>query len=182
MEGPGEYLRQIGEALREPIRGLGLLTDFAAGRVKLALRAGEPRIAAPVDERLQRHFDYLESHTRDLRTAAEGVIRRHGRELVDRQFVVARLADMAIELYVRACVLSRTQALLEARAAGERVAPPLTGTRMELDDASVERLLRLCDLACQRSGLRFRQARVALNDARDALLRGVAEDVLAQGH
>ena len=43
----------------------------------------------------------------------------------------------------------------------------------------MERLLRLCDLACQRSGLRFRAARVALNDDRDSLLRTVAADVLS---
>jgi alkylation response protein AidB-like acyl-CoA dehydrogenase len=179
MQEPGEYLRQIGEALREPIRQIGLLTDFAAQRVRLRLGAGEPQVDAEVHPGLQRHFDYLESHTRDLRMATEGVIRRHGRAVVERQFVVARLADMAIELYVRACVLSRTQALLEARAAGASLAPPLSSTREALDDASVERLLRLCELACQRSGLRFRAARVALNDTRDALLRDVAADVLA---
>jgi len=48
-----------------------------------------------------------------------------------------------------------------------------------LDDASVTRILRLCDLACQRSGLRFRAARVALNDERDSLLRAVAAAVFA---
>jgi hypothetical protein len=118
-------------------------------------------------------------HTRDLRAAVERVIRRHGREVVERQFVVARVADMAIELYVRAATLSRTQALLDAHAAGAAEAPPLTSSRMALDDASVERLLRLCDLACQRSGLRFRSARVALNDDRDDLLRSVAADLLS---
>ena len=180
MQETGEYLRQIGEALREPIRQIGLLTDFAAERVRLALGGGEPKVEVQVHESLQRHFDYLESHTRDLRTAAEGVIRRHGRGIVERQFVVARLADMAIELYVRAAVLSRTQALLEAYAAGAREAPPLVSTRMALDEASVARTLRVCDLACQRSGLRFRHAREALNDARDTLLRSVADDVLGE--
>ena len=133
-----------------------------------------------VHESIQRHFDYLESHTRDLRVAVDGVIRRHGRAIVDRQFVVARIADMAIELYLRAAVLSRTQAILEAFEAGAREAPPLTSTRMALDEASVARVLRLCDLACQRSGLRFRAARVALNDDRDDLLRSVAADVLRE--
>jgi hypothetical protein len=47
-----------------------------------------------------------------------------------------------------------------------------------LDDAAVERLLRVVDLAVQRSGLRFRDAREALNDARDDLVREVAADVL----
>jgi hypothetical protein len=77
---------------------------------------------------------------------------------------------MAIELYVRACLLSRTAAILAAKHAGAREAPPLTSSSVPLDDASIERLLRVVDLAAQRSGLRFRRARVALNDARDDLL------------
>ena len=108
------------------------------------------------------------------------MIRRHGKDVVERQFVVARIADMAIELYVRAATLSRTEALLDARDAGATEAPPLTSSRLALDDASVERILRVCDLACQRSGLRFRAARVALNDERDSLLRSVAADVLGE--
>jgi hypothetical protein len=91
-----------------------------------------------------------------------------------------RLGDMAIELYVRAATLSHTQALLQARAAGASVAPAHTSTRQPLDEESVQRILRLCDLACMRSGLRFRAAREALNGSRDELVRAVARDVIAQ--
>jgi len=178
VQGPGEYLRRIGEALRHPIQGLGLLSEFAGERVRLAVGGGEPEIAGDIQPALRRHYDYLADHTRDLRTAVERVIRRHGKGVVERQFVVARIADMAIELYVRAATLSRTEALLDAHAAGATQAPPLTSSTVALDDASVTRILRLCDLACQRSGLRFRAARVALNDERDSLLRAVAADVL----
>ena len=180
MQEPGDRLRKIGQALQEPLRQMGLLTDFATERVKLALGAGEPELDREVHPSIQRHFDYLADHTRDLRLAVDRAIRRHGKGIVERQFVVARLGDMAIELYVRAAVLSRTQALLEAREAGAAQAPPLTSTRTPLDEASLARVLRLCDLACQRSGLRFREARGALNDARDTLLRGVAADILTE--
>jgi len=179
MQDPGEYLKRIGAALRAPVKQFGLLSEFATDRVKLALGGGEPEIEGDVHPSLQRHFDYLVDHTRDLRVATERMIRRHGRGIVDRQFVVARVADMALELYLRAAVLSRTQAILQAHEEGAEHAPPLTSTRMELDEESVARLLRICDLACQRSGLRFRTAREALNDGRDSLLRGVAADVLA---
>jgi len=180
MQGPGEYLRRIGQALRHPIKGLGLLGEFAGDRVRWAVGGGEPEIAGDMQPALRRHYDYLAAHTRDLRAAVERVIRRHGKDVVERQFVVARIADMAIELYVRAATLSRTEALLDARDAGAAEAPPLTSSRLALDDASIERILRVCDLACQRSGLRFRAARVALNDDRDSLLRSVAGDLLAE--
>jgi len=178
IQGPGEYLRRIGAALRHPIEEFGLLGEFATTRVRLALGRGEPNVDAEVHPALRRHFDYLADHTRDLRAATERVIRTHGAGVVERQFVVARLADMAIELYVRAATLSRTQALMAAHERGEAVAPPLTSSEMALDEAGIARILRLCDLACQRSGLRFRAARVALNDDRDTLLRAVAADLV----
>ncbi|HEU0300761.1 MAG TPA: acyl-CoA dehydrogenase family protein, partial [Longimicrobium sp.] len=178
LQGPGEALKEVAAALREPIRRIGLLTDFAADRVRLALGAGEPELDTDVHPRLQTHFDYLVEHTRDLRVAAERALRRHGRGIAERQFIVMRLGDMAIELYVRAAVLSHTQALLQAQAAGAAVAPPFTSTRQPLDDGSMQRVLRLCDLACTRSGLRFRAAREALNGSRDELVRAVAQDVI----
>ena len=180
LQGPGEALKEVAAALREPIRQIGLLTDFAADRVRLALGRGEPMVGAEVHPRLQTHFDYLVEHTRDLRVAAERALRRHGKEITERQFLVARLGDMAIELYVRAATLAHAEALLRAAEAGAAVAPPHTSTRQPLDRDSVERIVRLCDLACQRSGLRFRAARVQLNGARDDLYRAVAADVAAQ--
>jgi acyl-CoA dehydrogenase family protein 9 len=180
LQGPGEALKEVAAALREPVKQIGLLTDFAAGRVRLALGGGEPALEAELNPRLQTHFDYLVEHTRDLRIAAERALRRHGKKIPERQFIVTRLGDMAIELYVRAATLSHTQALLQARAAGATVAPPFTSTRQPLDDDSVQRILRLCDLACMRSGLRFRAAREALNGSRDDLVRAVAADVVAQ--
>lgn len=180
LQGPGEALKEVAAALREPIRQIGLLTDFAADRVRLALGAGEPALETDVHPRLQTHFDYLVEHTRDLRIAAERALRRHGKRIPERQFIVTRLGEMAIELYVRAATLSHTQALLQAQAAGASVAPPFTSTRQPLDQASMQRVLRLCDLACLRSGLRFRAAREALNGSRDDLVRAVAADVIAQ--
>jgi alkylation response protein AidB-like acyl-CoA dehydrogenase len=180
MQEPGEYLRQIGQALREPIRRIGLLSEFATERVRQVLGRGEPSVEEQVHPRLRTHFDYLIDHTRDLRSSVDRVIRRHGKEIVDRQFIVARVADMAIELFTRSAVLSRTQALLEAHDRGERKSPPMAGGGLELDGPRIEELLRLCDLACQRSGLRFRAARESLHDARDDLTRAVALDVIGR--
>jgi hypothetical protein len=178
MQEPGEYLRQIGKALRDPVKKLGLLREFATDRVRQALRRGEPHVEEEIDPRLRVHFDYLIDHTRDLRTSVDRAIRRHGKKILERQFVVARIADMAIELYVRSAVLSRTQTLLQVHKRGEAESPPMAGTTLRLSDERVEEILRLCDLACQRSGLRFRAAREAQRAARDECVRNVADDVI----
>ena len=180
IEEPGERLQELGAAIRNPVQQLGTLAEFAGDRVRLALRQGEPRVQASVHPELREHFQYLEDHTRDLRTSTERALRRLGRRIIDRQLVVARLADMAIQLYVRAAVLSRTQAILEAHDRGERETAPIP-ERIPLDDASVARVLRLCDLAAQLSGLRFRAARESLHDTRDELLVEVSRDAVDQG-
>jgi hypothetical protein len=85
---------------------------------------------------------------------------KHRTQILERQFVLERLAEMGIQLFSTAAVLSRTQALLEAHG-----------------EADAARELQLCDLYCVESGRRFRTARLAL-DAReedvDERRRGVA--------
>jgi acyl-CoA dehydrogenase family member 9 len=178
IQGPAEALQEVGDALRTPIARIGVLTDFAGARLRQVLRRGEPRVEVEVDPRLRDHVDYLEEHTRDLRVAVDRAIRRHGRKIIDHQFSVARIADMAIELYVRAAVISRTQAVLEAAAKGDAPSLSIGGGEQGLDEGSIEKALRLCDLACQLSGLRFREARDGMHDERDELLNRVAEDVV----
>ena len=179
IEDPGERLQELGAAIRQPVTQLGTLAEYAGDRVRLALRQGEPRVQAGIHPRLRHHFDYLEDHTRDLRTATERVLRQLGRRIIDRQLVVARLADMAIQLYVRAAMLSRTQLILQAHDRGEQQTAPIPEV-ISLDDAAVERILRLCDLGSQLSGLRFRAARDSLHDTRDDLLIEVAQDAVGQ--
>jgi hypothetical protein len=82
---------------------------------------------------------------------------------------------------VRAAVISRTQAVLEAAAKGDAPSLSIGGGEQGLDEGSIENALRLCDLACQLSGLRFREARDGMHDERDGLLNRVAEDVVRGG-
>ncbi len=98
VQEPGERLQELGAALRDPIRRLGLLTDFAADRIRLAVRRGGSEIEREVRPERRRHFEHPAEHTRELRAAVERAVVRHGKPIVDRQFAVARLADMAIEL------------------------------------------------------------------------------------
>ncbi|MDQ2889195.1 MAG: acyl-CoA dehydrogenase family protein [Gemmatimonadota bacterium] len=138
-------LREVSAALREPLKHLGLLSELAATRVRGAFGT-TATLDVAVDTRLARHKEYFEKHVGELRAAAEQALARHRGEIVDRQLVVERLANMAIEVFATACVISRTQSLLAA------------GPATSAADA-----LRCCDLFCVESGLRFRAARMALD-------------------
>ena len=163
IRGPAEDLKELGIALRRPLKHLGLLSEFAASRI--ANRLGStPTLDVELHERLQGHARHFEKHVQDLKDGAERVIREYRSEVVDRQQELERLSDMAIEMFATACVLSRTQQLLAER--GEE------GCAHEL---------ALCDLFVVDSGRRFRASRGALLSAQDELRRTIARDVRAAG-
>ena len=82
--------------------------------------------------------------------ATDRAIIRYRAGIVDRQLVLERLANMAIELLATACVISRTQSLIDSQG---------------LDGAGDE--LALCDLFCIESGRRFRTNRLALDGSEE---------------
>jgi alkylation response protein AidB-like acyl-CoA dehydrogenase len=138
-------LKEVSAALREPIKHLGLLSEFAAARVKNVFGA-TATLDDELDARLAKHKEFFEKHVAELRSAAERAVTRYRGEIVDRQLVLERLSNMAIELFATACVISRTQALLTAS-----------------DGADTDNAVRFCDIFCVESGLRFRASRVALD-------------------
>ena len=52
-----------------------------------------------------------------MATAADRILRKHGKQIIDKQFATRRLADIMIDLFVLACVISRVDA--EIRSKGE---------------------------------------------------------------
>lgn len=159
-------LKGLSAALRAPIRNLGLLSEVAATRVRSALGA-TATLDVALDPRLETHKTYLEKHVAELRTSAERAVRQHRKEIVERQLVVERLANMAIELFATACVISRTQSIIETGA-----------------EADAERALQMCELFAVESGRRFRTARTALDgrdDELDDTRRSIAASVRSTG-
>ena len=163
IQGPAEHLKEIGSALREPLRHLGLLSGYAASRLRSALRTG-PGLDIELHDALKAHAEYVEKHVIDLEAAADRLIRRHGKDIINKQMELERLADMAIELFVATCMISRTQSLIDERGA-----------------ESCGKEIELCALACVESGKRFRAARTSLGAAEDELRRGVADSVRDEG-
>jgi alkylation response protein AidB-like acyl-CoA dehydrogenase len=162
IQGPAESLKEVGTALRRPLRNLGLLTGFAGSRIRGMLGA-TGSLETKLHPRLEQHKDFFEKHVKELKQSTDRAVLRYRRDIVDRQLVLERLANMAIEMFATGCVISRTQSLIEER--GEEGA---------------EREISLCDLFCVESGLRFRQCRDtlgSLSEATDAKKRTVAADV-----
>jgi acyl-CoA dehydrogenase family protein 9 len=162
MQGPGQELAEVARAMREPIKGFGLLSDFAIRMAKGKLGGRE---------RLTKHHPALaheaavfEEHVQQLGRGVDAVLRRHGRDIAEMQYTQKRTADMAIALYGLAACISRTTRAIERR--GEE------GARREID------LTNIFSAAAER---RLAQivAEVGKND--DELRKNVATRAYADG-
>lgn len=122
MQGPGKALADVVKAMREPIKGFGLLSDFAVRKAKSVLGRERMTRAHPL---LSREAVIFEEFTAELASQTEAVLRKHGREIAEMQFTQKRIAEITIDLYAVAACISRTTRAIERR--GEE------GARREID-------------------------------------------------
>src|SRR5689334_6242643 len=168
VQAPAQALKEIGSALRRPLRNLGLLGGYATSRVKLRL-GQTSTLDIELHDRLKKHKEYFEKHVAELGSGTDRAILRHREKIVDSQFVLERLANMAIDLFGTAALIARTQSLIDER-----------GVEM------CDREIALCDLFCVEAGRRFRTNRGMLDSREeevDDTRRSIAESVRAgQGY
>ena len=146
IQNPAEQLKEVAAAVREPMKNFGLLSEYAASRVRSALGRASATLDVELHPSLKVHKEYFERHVGDLKTATERSILKYKKDIIHRQMVTERLANMAIELFATACVISRTQSLIEQKG-----------------EAASEGAIALCRLFCVEAGRRIRSAREALN-------------------
>jgi acyl-CoA dehydrogenase family protein 9 len=109
--------------LADPVKGFGLLSDYAKRRASLA--ANLPREKGKftlVGGPLAAEAKQFEEHARDLALAADRMLRRHGRKIVDAQLACRALADAMIDVFALAAVLARVSTRIEDH--GESAAAP----------------------------------------------------------
>ena len=128
MQGPGLALADVARAMREPIKGFGLLGEFAVRKAKSALGGRRERFsrAHPL---LNRETVVFEDYAQELAKNTEKVLRKHGKEIAEMQYTQRRIADMAIDLFAIAATVSRTSRAIER--GGEE------GARREIDLTTV---------------------------------------------
>ncbi len=109
MRDVGLELKGLLAAAKRPLSNLGKLRDFAGRKI-------ESYFSSPA---VDVHNMELESDALRLGkvvgefgSQVESVLRRYQESILDRQFVLARIADSANELYACACVLKRLDKML----------------------------------------------------------------------
>lgn len=122
MQGPGKRLSDVESAMHEPVKGFGLLRDFAVRKVREALKRERVTMAHPL---LAREAVMFEEATEQLGRAVDRALREHGKEIAEIQYTQMRIANVAMDLYALAACLARTTQAIEQR--GE------AGARREID-------------------------------------------------
>jgi acyl-CoA dehydrogenase family protein 9 len=118
IQKPGEYLkglgRELSSSLNDPIKSFGMLREYAVRKVKQTVPYGRTQITK-AHESMREQVAYVEDAVQALAALCETVLRRHGREIIEKQFAVTRIADVAIDLLALCATIARTTKLIEQR-------------------------------------------------------------------
>ncbi|MDQ6894424.1 MAG: acyl-CoA dehydrogenase family protein [Acidobacteriota bacterium] len=112
MKEVGDGLQEVGRALKAPLSSFGILSDYAARRVRLNLPSARLSRVHPA---LAPESALLAKYTRVTGAAVETLLRKYGKGVISKEYHHERLANIAIDLYASMAVISRATASLEKR-------------------------------------------------------------------
>jgi acyl-CoA dehydrogenase family protein 9 len=107
----GDLKAAVDDIFNNPIKGFGVLTEYAERRWTQATGVGRDKITTPMPQLLRESAGIYERYTVELARASDFLLRKHGKSIADRQQALKRVADVAIDLFVGLCVLSRAARL-----------------------------------------------------------------------
>jgi alkylation response protein AidB-like acyl-CoA dehydrogenase len=170
MNDVGKQLKEIRDSLTDvldhPIKGFGVLSDYARKHVTLATGfGGDTSQFTKLHPALKSIAEQIEQDTRNLGSAVDRILRKHGRRIVEKQFAARRLADIMTDMFVLCATVSRVNAQLEARNEAEcahelEIVRAFAGqarrriaTNLEMIDDNDDELIKsLADDAMERGG------------------------------
>lgn len=107
----GELRAAVDDIFNHPIKGFGVLADYAGNRLTHATGVGRDKLLGKIPASLREATSTYEKYTVELAKAADFLLRKYGKSIAGRQHMLKRVADMTIDLFVGLCVLSRATAL-----------------------------------------------------------------------
>ena len=131
--------------------------SFFLGTLKTGL--GGSAELQNLHEAIKPQVEAFEKQTRYLAQAADRILRKHGKNIVNKQIATRRLADIMIDLFVMACTMSRVQASIDA---------------MGMEKASKE--IEILRIFSSEAEVRIKQNFSQIDDNEDERLKSLAED------
>ncbi len=120
MNDVGQELKELSTTLKgvfdDPIKGFGVMSAYAIKRASLATGLGRTKSSfTKIDTVLKDQVAVFEDATRDLATATDRILRKHGKNIIGKQFASRRLADIMTDLFVLASVIARVNLSLREK-------------------------------------------------------------------
>ncbi len=110
LQQPGEELKAVGKAFKDPLHSIGAISSYLTGRVKRTLVKPE---FTKVHELLADEADAVADNIHGLAMAVEKALIEHGKAIIERQMLHERMANAAIDIYLATAVLSRCTAAIQ---------------------------------------------------------------------
>jgi acyl-CoA dehydrogenase family protein 9 len=161
LQQPGEELKAVGKAFKDPLHSIGAISSYLTGRVKRTLVKPE---FTKVHELLADEADLVADNIHGLAMAVEKALIEHGKAIIERQMLQERMANAAIDIYLSTAVLARATAAIKKH--GE------SGAAADLEAAR---------LFIPTSMRRTRRAIRALERNADDTVRAIAQRALDTG-
>jgi alkylation response protein AidB-like acyl-CoA dehydrogenase len=120
-------LKDLSESMKgifdDPIKGFGVLSDYARRRAALATGLRRPKGKwTLLHPSLAEEAAGFQEATTALARAADRMLRRHGKRIIEEQLATRRMADALIDLYALACVLARVSTAIDEHGAEKAAA------------------------------------------------------------
>ena len=165
MRDAAEDLKEVARALKAPLSSLGILSDYAARKIRGYVAPGRLERVAPD---LQEEGEAVCKYAAAASGAAETLLRKYGKEVIEKEYHQERLANVAIDLYASLAVLSRATSAVAARG-GEKAAEEvrlagsssrqarhrMVGSLKEMDANRDADLTAIAETAYEGPGYRF---------------------------
>lgn len=158
----GEYLKKIGKALKDPIKGFGLLTDYATDWIKGKIITERIREVHP---RLMADKTDFENWVKNLHLSSERILIEHGKDIMYREMITTRLADAAIDLYAMIATISRVNSRI-----------------VEIGVEKAEREIKICNTFCQQAWRRARRNLLTIDKNNDDYMKDIADFISEEKH
>ena len=158
----GEYLKKIGKALKDPIKGFGLLTDYATDWIKGKIKTERIRNVHPS---LMASKTDFENWVKNLHLTAERVLIEHGKDVMYREMITTRLANAAIDLYAMIATISRVNTRIE-----------------EIGAEKADKEIKICNTFCQQAWRRARRSLLTVDKNDDENMKEIADFISEEKH
>lgn len=165
IKGPSDNLKELGKiadvskALKDPIKSVGILSDFAKKRLSKYIGS---KTLTKIHPSLEKHGHEFVVQLKDFGIAVENTIMKYGKNIIGNELAQLRIANMSIELYAQLCVLSRTTSIL---------------SKTEVSEEQKEYVKNLTDFICKNSRQTFKSNLKLLSSSTDALIPKISKVV-----